>query len=531
MFFGRYCRKLKKSFEIFYRSRAVLQRQLEELDNHLSDVERQLWELEGHLSAMIEDSESEKDRKVKWKKDIAKQVNEIIVKREKSILQTIDGRLWKGEQQILQTFDGRIWKAEQNLSNKIDVHYQILEKLDVEYAERNYQQNLIPYKVNEKIRIVFLFQVASFWPSWESFYEACIDNEKFDVKLILLDDVVVETVQIQTARTFLEINGLSFIDFADFNIDLYKPHIMVFQTPYDKLHRKYPNRSLNIKAKGIRIVYIPYGIEFGDTSKSRNDIFNVDVVNNAWRVFTLSEKMVEEYKKYSSNYVSVKAVGSPKFDGLYHKEKYMLPNCIDLKTNGKKVCLWKVHFPNRIKQNGEEVQITPYLKEYLLFAEKLKEYSDLFFIFMPHPKFMEACQWIDGAELDAKRLFSILSEYENVAVYKDDDYRSALVNADYMITDRSAIMVEAGALDIPILYMYNCDYQEPMNAAMAPLIESYYQGINADDMIGFLKMCREGKDTKREERREAFHKCVPYFDGESGKKIAQNLIDDISLSV
>ena len=426
-----------------------------------------------------------------------------------------------------QTLDSRIWKAEENLSKKIDVQYEILDKLDTEYTERNYQRNLIPYKDNEKIRIVFLFQIASFWPSWESFYEECIKNDNFEVKMVLLNDVVVETVQTQTARAFLKDKKIPFTDFEELNIDIYKPHIIVYQTPFDMWHRKYQNWSRNIKAKGIRIIYIPYGIEIGDTANARHEQFNHDIIINAWRVFTLSEKMLEEYKKYSSTPNAVRAVGTPKFDSLFYKEKYQLPNDSHLKVGGRKICLWKVHFPNRIEIHDKKVQITPYLKEYLVFAEKLEEFQDIFFIFMPHPKFREMCQWIDGATEEADELFNVINRSENVSVFTDDDYRPALVNADFVITDRSAIMVEAGALDVPVLYVYNYDYQEPMTQAIVPLMESYYHGTNCADMVSFLDMCRQGKDDKRKERTTAFHECVPYYDGNCGKRIARCIIQDI----
>ena len=450
-----------------------------------------------------------------------------ISKSEQDILQTMDGRIWKAEQNILQTLDGRIWQAEQNISNQQNRQDYILQKFSDWYTEESYHKKLIPYLPTEKIRIVFFFQIASFWPSWESFYEACVQDSRFNVQMVLLDDEIEEKVQTQTAFQFLTDQGIPFIKMEEFSLNMFKPHIAVYQTPYDNWHRTYAHWSDSIKAEGVRIVYIPYGIEISDTAKARDDHFNCGVLKNAWRVYTFSDKMLEDYKKYSSNSEAVKALGHPKFDGLYHKEQYVLPQNVLPRINGRKICLWKVHFPNHIKVDGKDVLITPSLEEYVQFAKQIGSYSDLFFIFMPHPKFREMCQWIEGADEQADKLFALLQQQENVYIDMDDDYRPALANADYIIIDRSAVMVEAGAMDVPVLYMQNQEFQEPSTKAIEPLIQSYYHGFRSEDMIQFLESCKNGIDPEKGNREKAFHQCIPYFDGCCGKRIAEDIVQEM----
>ena len=58
--------------------------------------------------------------------------------------------------------------------------------------------------VKDKIRIVFVFQVASFWTSWESLYKSCIEDERFEVKLMWINDVTGDVAQMSSAQQFLE---------------------------------------------------------------------------------------------------------------------------------------------------------------------------------------------------------------------------------------------------------------------------------------------------------------------------------------
>lgn len=166
--------------------------------------------------------------------------------------------------------------------------------------------------------------------------------------------------------------------------------------------------------------------------------------------------------------------------------------------------------------------MTPDINEYIRFVEKISEYKDYFFIFMPHPRFKAPTKDYNLQEL-ACSLVDSLERLDNVYIDTADDYRNSLMNADYIIVDRSAVMVEAAAVQAPVLFMYNPDYFEPVTDAIRELIDSYYQGSTFDDMVGFMEMIRAGKDPRKEEREAAFRKCIPYFDG----KCAERIMDDI----
>ncbi|WP_218103884.1 hypothetical protein, partial [Paenibacillus hemerocallicola] len=453
-----------------------------------------------------------------------------IWKAEENLLQTFDGRIWKAEENLLQTFDGRIWKVEENLMKRMLHQEERLEKLVEWKAEENFKQKLTPYKSGEKIKIVFFFQIASFWPSWESFYQKCMNDERFEVKMILLKDVVNEQVQTKTAKEFLEKNRINYTDSDDFSLDVYTPHIVVFQTPYDNWHRTFKNSSQNIKSQGYRIVYIPYGIEISDTEKARNNHFDTDVVQNSWRIYTFSSEIVKDYKGHCRNASAVKALGHPKFDACFHKTQFTLPQTIKENVGSKNICLWKAHFPDKVIVDGNETLFTPSIDEYVRFAEEIGNHKDIFFIFMPHPKFYEMCQWIEGATEKADKLFSLLEGHSNVYIYNEDDYRPPLFNADFIITDRSAIMVEAGAMGVPIMYMYNANFQEPLTSAVKPLIDSYYQGTTSEDMMQFINQCRNDIDPRKVQREAAFRECIPYFDGQCGQRIAEDIIEELERS-
>jgi hypothetical protein len=53
------------------------------------------------------------------------------------------------------------------------------------------------------------------------------------------------------------------------------------------------------------------------------------------------------------------------------------------------------------------------------------------------------------------------------------------------------------------------------------LLENYYSVHNANDMVNFFEMIKNGKDDMYELRRQASHKYVKHFDGKNGQRIKE----------
>ncbi len=384
----------------------------------------------------------------------------------------------------------------------------------------------ISWEKNEKIRIAFLFQVPSFWPSWETLYEECIKCNQFDVKIMLILDEEGEPSQMRGAEKFLLERKLPFTVYNLNEIKKFRPHYAFFQTPYDKGHRKVYSWTARLRACGIRCVYIPYGIEISDTKESRYKHFQMSVVRNAFLVFVMSESIREEYRKYCPNYQVVKPTGLPRFDAYFLNRKFGDRSELEYKIDGRKVILWKVHFPKIFVEHGIKKQATPSLKEYIKFINYIEKTTNLFFIFMPHPKFAD--EKVDEDLLpDAKWLLKKLSELKNVFIDFSDDYRCSLSRANAIMVDRSAVMVEAGLMHVPVLYLHNAVYEEPMTEPVDHIIHSYYQGVGAEDMEKFCKMVQEESDPLLEEREKTIKKEIPCLDGKCAGRIKNELINSL----
>lgn len=496
----------------------------EEIINRLDkQIERWTWERYKRTDKLFDEFEYEVNYELN--KGIDRLERKVAMSTDNAQKQYIDKtdekvKYWTGKrfEQTDKQIERWTWERYKRSEDKLLYVY----KLQNQISELLFQEKKVPYIKGEKIRIVFLFQVASFWPSWESFYKACIEDDRFDVKFLFLDETVREKVQMKTAEHFLMRENINYINFCDFDIDAYNPHIIVVQTPYDAGHRIKAHWSSAWKAKGYRVIYVPYGIEISDTETSHGMHFEQHVIENAWRVYTFSETMLKDYRKYCVNAGAVRALGLPKFDSLYHREKFKLDEDLVARIGGRKVCLWKVHFPKIFEEGGKDIFVTPDVNEYIKFAEYASNNKDVFFIFMPHPRFQEPVKNKTLQEL-ANRLVNTLEEIDNVYIDRKDDYRFSIVNADMIIIDRSAVMVEAAAVDVPVLYMVNEQFYEPVTKAIEPLMESYEQGTSCDDMISFVETCLDGKDTRKELRNKAFHECIPFFDGNSGERIKEDI--------
>ncbi len=430
---------------------------------------------------------------------------------------------------ILKRFLKWLFRPLANLARKIT--YKLMRDV-ISHLDKTIKSNRttiarepIPYNEGEKIRIMFLFQAASLWPSWESFYEACLADSRISLKFCFLDELYGDTTQMLTAKQFLDDKGFAYEIYSDKLFSRFNPHVLIMQTPYDFGHRKLHVRSAAFKNKGTRIVYIPYGIELADTEHARDAHFYNPVVRNAWRVFTFSDRMLQDYRLMCPNFGAVKCLGHPKFDALYHRERFPILEEVAQRAKGRKILVWHVHFPKLIPMpEGGEVMSTPDLDEYVEFAKYITKMSELFVVLLPHPKFLDG----EGdLGIKAKKVVDLLSAAENAYVDWSDDYRNTLMNCDAFITDRSALMVEAVTVGVPILYMRNACYDEPLTAAIEPIVDSYEHGTGFQEMRSFTESFLRGEDPRKALREKAFRENIPYFDGLCGERIKDHIVDAI----
>lgn len=386
----------------------------------------------------------------------------------------------------------------------------------------------IPYKRQEKIRILFLFQAATVWASWESVYHACIEDADIEVKLLLISETVIEKSHLILAEDFLKKQQIAYERFEDFDLQMYKPHIAFVQFPYDLACHEPDALSLRLKCMGIRVVYIPYGIEIVDTQTARRDHFENFVVENSWRIFTCCEAVKKEYVKYCRNREAVRAVGSPKFDGIIHTENYPLAENIRKQSNGRKIVLWKMHFPKKTIEDGEIVQITPELDEYITFAKNAEKYEDLFFVVMMHPKMLYGMVGSDvkgdsSLKIKTDRLLSSIRTKKNMYIDTTCDYRNSLYHADAVMMDRSAVMVEAAMTGKPVFLMTNNRYKEKWTEGVRQVVENFLQGSTAKDMEHFLKKLQQGELSNPEQTENTLNHYFPYRDGLCGFRIKETM--------
>lgn len=369
-----------------------------------------------------------------------------------------------------------------------------------------------------KINIAILFQIASFWPSLESVYKALIEDSNFDVKFFLIEQEYKEPAQMAGAKKFLENNKIEYETLTTDKLQEFSPHVAIIQTPYDEWHREKEFSSTELKKMGIRLIYIPYGIEFSGTEESLKLEFCSQFINNMWRIYTISEVTQKYYCIYSKHTINdVKALGHPKFDGLMNK-KFTTNYDFRKLAKNKKIVLIKIHFPKYF--NGK--QVTPDLSIYTEILDKADKYENIYFIVMLHPLMYD-----NTKNKESLKLLKKLQNTDNIFVFKEEDYREPVLAADAFICDRSSLAIEFAALDKPILFLESKTNTERYIEEFNELLDSYQKGYELSDIENFLKDIEQSKDISRSNRNKEFEKCVTLYDGHSGERIAKDIYESI----
>ncbi|MCP4475303.1 MAG: hypothetical protein GY821_12225 [Gammaproteobacteria bacterium] len=111
--------------------------------------------------------------------------------------------------------------------------------IDVHLSNQHEKSIIIEHQFNQyeefkPIRILFLFISAAIWPSTKSVWQNCIEDKRFNVKLVLLKNQHGNnTLKVLTdAKNLLIKDGVPFFYENTFSMEKFKPHVVFVPLPY-----------------------------------------------------------------------------------------------------------------------------------------------------------------------------------------------------------------------------------------------------------------------------------------------------------
>ena len=460
--------------------------------------------------------------------DIDKQIEDWTWKRFKQTDKAIESWTWERFKRTDKKIEDWTWKRFKQTDKAIESwtwerFKRIRQLFEADQLARAAYWNRIPYQEGEKIRLVILFLIPSAWASLESFYYAVKEDPRYEVTMLLYDGIQREkSPQVRGGKEFLDSHGIPYEDAATYDFRMNRPHIIMYQSPWEDSQLPRFLHSDEIAALGIRIAYIPYGINYSASVNLAYVFSDLHFKSKPWFIAGISPGLKRDHQNLSSRCGhNIIVTGSPKFDFLFNNQTEELDKELLEKVGSRKIVFIQMHFPDKVPRI-----CVPFIKEYTDFLKKVNRYEELFFIVRPHPRCLYDYRnrFDCGEEVD--EFLRVIESNENVMLDEYQDYRIALKNASYVIGDRSALMVEAGALNVPVLFLTNYFYKEEMLPYIQPLFDSYYHGTSAYDMERFIDfVVRHGNDYKKEEREHAIQECIPYRDGKCGKRIADVMVE------
>lgn len=417
-----------------------------------------------------------------------------------------------------------------------------------EHVLRNYiatvnlhhRLNREPLRDGQKVRIHFLYLADAYWSSWETFYHACLADSRVETTIIFLERQAGELPGFpdpEKARAFLETNSIPYIPYAQYDPYVERPHILVYQSPYNDVYLHFPKLKANfIKQAGIRPVYISYGIEYdqapegGDVPAASLNVLHYRqyVQLFAWKQFVMHEDIREGFFRHClAGGAQVVAMGHPKFDGYMRPRQKAFPGDFTAKAGSRPILVWQVHHHvRRDDRSGSDRSHSLPFSETRAIAEWLHLQSGIFTILTLHPSFATDVvrNGRTGAE-DIATFKKLVTNSPNMTLY-EGPYQPLLAQADAFITEPSSLMLEMAFLGKPVLFLHDLDVN--FKPFAGDIVDSFYHGRGLADLKNFLHILSGTvPDTLAATRKRVHGKHFSNCDGEVGGRIKTYLLESL----
>lgn len=378
-----------------------------------------------------------------------------------------------------------------------------------------------------KIKVVFLAQETSIWPSFESVYLAFAGDSRCEAQLLYLpfehrnNDKKVDSFNIYQSM------GLPIKHCLDYDLSKESPDIVFFSKPYAGIPMQF--HIDNVDPVVQRSVYIPYWVNW---MAVQNIPFLIDYhyklpfFDKVWKIFDAPDYVRKSHIEYSPKKgENLELIGHPRFDAIrkLNETRGQIPDNWKTKIANKKVIMWNTH-SHIAAEKDENWSTFEILGLHIL--EYFQNNEQILLLWRPHPHFFNSLL-NNGihTEREVEDLIALVSHSKNIILDTTPNYLFAFSVADALISDASSLLVEFLPTKKPILYTYNDTSYSIVNENLLP---AFYTANKWDDIRRFIEMVMNiTNDNKADQRARIIQEFMPNFGKNIGELVKDRCIDDL----
>ena len=341
-----------------------------------------------------------------------------------------------------------------------------------------------------KVKIVFLTQETMCWPSFESLYRACSEDDRYIAQIVYIPFNHPNVSKHIDYFSIYKKMGLPVQRHDEYALAQESPDIAVFMKAYDLIPMQY--YIDDIEKAVPRHLYIQYGMEVG--AQYIDYHFRLSLQSKVWRHIAYGSLLKETAAKYGTrNGENVVVWGNPRAD--YYRnlkvDRKTIPAAWKKKINGRFCFLWTPH-------HSLDTTCGSFLDYHVPIMKYFEKHPDIFLLWRPHPLLLDSLV-VNGVMTKVERdaFLNKVVGMDNAILDTTPDYRQSFFASDAIITDASTFIFEYLYTGRPLIYT-----KKAKNAIYNA--ERFEKGVylieQATDIASMLDQITEGKDPLRSER-------------------------------
>lgn len=374
-------------------------------------------------------------------------------------------------------------------------------------------------------RVAILYQLPESWTNVRSVWMAAKARIDVEIVVVLLPFF---HQQLEWRRGLaeqqLQQEGVDYISWDEFDVTNAAFDIVLYTSPYES-SRPAAYQFPELQQKVVVTGYIPYGLEVGGGVQNLVFQYGQPVAAGADAVYVRSEgakQMFNNYCPMGDKHVVV--TGHPRMDGLMNLPEFQVDPQLIAAIAGRKALLWNAHF------SFDEDQWSTFD----LFAADILtialERPELALIFRPHPLLWKKLVNLGIFSSDEVDVLKYELRALGVIVDERADHRHAFAASHALLTDAGSFLLEYLVTEKPVLYLSN-RHGFGLNEQGQAVVSHYCTANSVADILDFIENLESATDLGLKARREAKADFFSHFDGRSGERVLQHLVDTFQQKV